>query len=85
MHSDSSNSDDGSDVNSLDSGGEGADALKSSAASRRAPHASVVSDLEFLQSKVTAAKNLASDDEDDDEANNDKAVRTGTAGRWFVE
>ena len=82
MHSDSSNSDDGSDVNSLDSsGGEGADALKSSAASGRAPHASVVSDLEFLQSKVTVAKNLPSDDEDDDEANNDKAVRTGTAGR----
>jgi multiple RNA-binding domain-containing protein 1 len=73
--SDSSNSDDDSDVNSVDSGGEGADALKSSsAASRRAPHASVVSDLEFLQSKVTAAENLASDDEDDDEANNDKAV-----------
>jgi hypothetical protein len=53
---------------------------------RRAPHASVVSDLAFLlQSKVTAAKNQTSDDEDDDEANNHKAVRTGTAGRRFVE
>jgi hypothetical protein len=87
MHSDSSNSDDGSDVNSLETvverGGRRTDIIcgfvTSSTCFRR------FRPCVFLQSKVTAAKNLASDDEDDDEANNDKAVSTGTAGRRFVE
>ena len=72
---DSDSSDDDSDVDSVDSGGEGADALKSSSAggSTRTPHASVVSDLEFLQSKVTAVENLSSDDEDDSSSSSDSS------------
>jgi len=69
VDSSSSSSDDESDVDSVDSGGEGADILKSSAPP--APHASVVSDMDFLRSKATAAENLS--DGDDDSSDSDSS------------
>ena len=64
--SSSSSNDDNSDMgnaDSIDSGGKGADLLKSSCAPPE--HASVISDMGFLRSKVTASENLSDKDDSD--------------------
>ena len=54
--------DESSDVDSVDSGGEGAYALTTTISK---PHGAVMSDMDFLRSKVTAAEELFDGDSDD--------------------
>ena len=75
--SEDSSSDDSvvSDADSIDSGGAGANALKASSA----PHGSVVSDMDFLRSKVTAAEELSDDDDSDSSSDEEKNENETTA------
>lgn len=70
-----------SDVDSVDSGGEGANALTTTTSK---PHGAVMSDMDFLRSKVTAADELSdndSSDDDDDEAIIDKEESVDIPGK----
>jgi multiple RNA-binding domain-containing protein 1 len=72
----SSSSDDDSstmsDVDSVDSRGEGANAL--TAATSKPAHGAVVSDMDFLRSKVTAAEDLSDSDSSDNSDGDDDEI-----------